>query len=585
MVDLTGDVELQSFSRVEEEKLRSSYDEFIDSLNIYRSHPSIRGIRFVIFPDNPWIQRWDVLVLCMLLAVALIVPYQVGVSGGVHLLQHPVWFAVNVVINSVFFVDTFVYFFRAYRGQTGKLVFNPKGIRRRYLRTYFVPNILSIFPSTVIFYAIGTAYLQNPEKEGPRNAQAISLIKVLDLLKLIRFVRLPAMLSSSDVIRNVRETQKTFVLDLIKFTTLIIMVSHFFACIWAFVAFLEAKNLDEGLICNPNWIGNWLNSTYGNIYDCNTEEYKEEPPSSLLQPIGWNAGIDRYVLSLFWAIQTITSIGYGNISPFTRAEWWVGALLQLLAGIMWAYVIGGLVGVADLMKESTNIYRERIDQANDLVEHFVEPEENGEDDSPLDIEKKGLAKRIRRYVWNQKNTSPSECFASTLEKAFPVYGTLSPELKLRSSVMVLKPFLNAVPYLSSRYLSTDEQAWVALDCMLYEFSAGEMLKLEDHLDDVGRGIFVVKEGLAMARRFSFKTTKSAHLLTFGRSFGEDEVLLDDDLAGSKGTINFLTYTQVVFIPRKAILCSLEKNKKAWKGSARWKYAKALLLSRVDKKQS
>jgi len=40
-----------------------------------------------------------------------------------------------------------------------------------------------------------------------------------------------------------------------------------------------------------------------------------------LNPIGWNNPIPRYFLCLFWSIQSITSIGYGNIAPVTTAEY------------------------------------------------------------------------------------------------------------------------------------------------------------------------------------------------------------------------------------------------------------------------
>lgn len=54
-----------------------------------------------------------------------------------------------------------------------------------------------------------------------------------------------------------------------------------------------------------NWISNWYDGSFieGGI-----------------NPIGWENHIDRYGLSLFWSIQSLTSIGYGNIAPVTRLE-------------------------------------------------------------------------------------------------------------------------------------------------------------------------------------------------------------------------------------------------------------------------
>lgn len=187
MARLTSDVEAPSAPR-KAEKWMSSYCGFREALRSTSAHPSIQSIGWVIFPDNLWIQRWDAVVLWMLLGMTFILPYQLGVSGGAHLLLSPPWFGVNVGINTVFFVDTFVYFFRAYREPTGKLVLNLAHIRSRYLRTYFFPNLLSTFPSTVLFYSLGTKAMHDPDFKENFDISELILIKIFDLLKLIRLV-------------------------------------------------------------------------------------------------------------------------------------------------------------------------------------------------------------------------------------------------------------------------------------------------------------------------------------------------------------------------------------------------------------
>ena len=70
----------------------------------------VKSLRFVIFPDNKWIKKWDLIVLAGLFLLIFILPYQIGVSGGITLLQRFLWFVFNVLLNSIFFVDTFLYF-------------------------------------------------------------------------------------------------------------------------------------------------------------------------------------------------------------------------------------------------------------------------------------------------------------------------------------------------------------------------------------------------------------------------------------------------------------------------------------------
>ena len=110
------------------------------------------------------------------------------------------------------------------------------------------------------------------------------------------------------------------------------------------------------MLNNLNWIGNWYNDNY---------------VEGGLNPIGWSNPIPRYFLCLFWAIQSITSIGYGNIMPVTNIEYGFANALMLLCGIFWAYVIGALVDVVQKMGNINQEYIDRMHEANEMVKDFT----------------------------------------------------------------------------------------------------------------------------------------------------------------------------------------------------------------------
>jgi len=510
--------------------------------------------------------------LVLIFIYSFTVPYQLGVSGGVHLLRSVGWFVVTVCMNTCYFVDTFLHFFRAYREDSGRMVIDPKSIRKNYLRGLFFPNLLSNLPTTIAFYVYGQQRLLATDGKIPPffsvdSSPLFVFLRLSDILKLLRLRRASRLLATSEYVKELRERKKPYTIQLWTFIFLIVAVAHWFACIWCGVAFIEARGFGFVQIKSTN---NWINLWYTNSY-----------VEGGLDPIGWDRDTDRYVLSLFWAIQTITSIGYGNIVPLTAAEWWIGSVLQLMAGMLWAYVIGGLVGVVTAMEVKKELFRERIDRANNLISIFF-PEEKAARKKDLRgdpqlVEKERVAMNIRRYIYTQSERPLSiTCFVRSLEEAFPVLETLSPELQRSSCLMLMQKFFERVPYLSSRFLSSDEQSIIATRCVILELPCGETFHMQDGIDGYGRGILVQRSGLVT------RQSKLVNLMPIvsGGIFGADTVLLEDGSQGTGGEIHILSFSVMVFIPRQAIVDALARNPAAWNECACWKYFGACLVEKA-----
>jgi len=168
-----------------------------------------------------------------------------------------------------------------------------------------------------------------------------------------------------------------------------------------------------------------------------------------------------------------------------------------------------------------------------------------------------------------------------LFKTYPVLESLTPEMQLMSSLLVMRKYLEVVPYLSSKYLTPGEQSAVALQCVYVDFAAGETTEPRQGINHLGVGAIVVHSGMAVWRGVVRKRTGGQwiNFVTSGMAFGEMSVLVEDELyRGTQSELKFLTFSKVVFIPRKAILDALEHSKTAWKACARWKYLISLLLS-------
>lgn len=563
-----------------------------------RAERILQRLNHVWFPEYVWVKRWDALVLFLLFFLAWVIPYQVGVSGGYYLVQNKGWLAFNVLINTVFLFDTFFYFWRAYYGENGHLVINLRRIRIHYLKTLFVPNLISSLPTTLTFYFLAKNFMLMEESSPVATSQGarsgIILIKVLDLTKFIRFVRIKSVFETSAIIRDIRQRYPSSTLQLLKFSFGIALTAHWFACTWCLVAYLEAGSFGILLYETPNWISLWYNTTAGSSMVM--------PPVGI-NPFGYSQDLDRYVLSLFWSIQTLTSIGYGNILPYTRAEWWVSTVFMLLAGIMWACVVGGIVGVTASMMAKTEAYSRKIDEANAMIESFQtanienlplsyrrksnlelrsndkhmanklkkesrpknrSPKEgqsklkksktpkqflralqkgytkngkNSDSEDEIGSSAKLTARRIMLFLHQQYMSEKRDMCATNVHSVFPVYDSLPPQLQREASLHMLRPYLDCVPYLRNELLGTKVQSILAQGCCFKEFSAGESFSLCSSDSNGERGIAIIRSGIAL--HFPAKTTCSCC-----NSPAQDDGILHMFTAKKHGNADRIAYPYV-----------------------------------------
>jgi hypothetical protein len=271
-------------------------------------------------------------------------------------------------------------------------------------------------------------------------------------------------------------------------------------------------------------------------------------------------------------------VGYGNVVPVTAAEYVVANTLMICSGIFWAYVIGSLVDVVANSSKLQNEYVSRMDKANRMIKNFVDSDDLSSSGTESSVEW-DASKRVRRFLTNQRDHCNKnwldEGNSLTLSEAYPTLDILSPELRNVCALRLMRNFLDTIPYLSSRYLSPDEQAAVALQCRVLEFSAGE--RFSSH-PEFGRGILIFTQGLAFTSRTLSKKNFTWTKGLKGHALDMNEVLVEDEYYKEKQLFYYFgSYTKVFFLPRLAIMNILERNPVAWKECARWRYFGAALV--------
>ena len=284
---------------------------------------------------------------------------------------------------------------------------------------------------------------------------------------------------------------------------------------------------------------------------------------------------------MFFASQTITSIGYGNIIPVTTGEYVLANFLGLACGIFWAYVTAIIV---ELVTNANKLNRDSIRRWNDASQMVCDfTAQKLPEKMTGTTAGKQVSRRVRLFLAEERDhctrNTLDEKNALTLSEAYPTLDILSPELRKVFALHLTHTYLETVRYLSSKYLCPDDQAEIALQCRTLEFAAGEHFSSHP---EFGRGLLIFKYGLA----FTSRNLVTPHLkikMAWTRNLGghaaeKNEVLVEDDYCKEQQLVyHFLSYTKVLFVPRSAIMSMLEKNPVAWKECARWRYFRAALI--------
>lgn len=116
-------------------------------------------------------------------------------------------------------------------------------------------------------------------------------------------------------------------IKLYTFFVMFIMASHILACLWIFIAMLNEENNKTN-----TFESTWLKS------------YKE--------PGAEESNADIYLISLYWVITTLSTVGYGDLSANNVSER-IFCILLMIGGTVWfSYINGTIFGLLQTCDES-----------------------------------------------------------------------------------------------------------------------------------------------------------------------------------------------------------------------------------------
>lgn len=351
---------------------RTDNDELPDEIN-EEEWPQYTKSTGLLFPNGTIKFRWDLFMLFLILYSCISVPFRLGMN-------HPAeewWWSVEVFVSLCFLTDLCLVFNTSYL-DGDQLVLNRTMIRNYYLRGWFIVDALSSLPLELI--EVVTHMIKQAEgiEEDTDEEGALRLIRALRLVRLMRLLRLLKIQSYVNAVEEALNINLQM-LQLAKVICGIVYLCHILGCLFFFLA-------DNHTELEPTWLSEYDG---GSGVDANV----------------WK----QYLFSVYWALTTLTTVGYGDIVPVNDTERSY-ALVSMITG---ALVFGYLLSTVSELLRNADPNRVQIQRRLDQVKHYLRwhkftPE---------------LAARVKRYYefyFSQRSGMDEDdiikCLAPTLQR-------------------------------------------------------------------------------------------------------------------------------------------------------------------------
>eukprot|EP00439_Symbiodinium_sp_Y106_P010839 s1807_g1.t1 len=264
-----------------------------------------------------WVEVWDLYVTMLLFFMAYFLPL-VQVIDTSHPPVHRAIRTISFLANLTFSLDILLQFFIAYANpqsdlSRGPWQRNPCTIAKAYLGFgdtfgWFWLDLASILP---FWLRVIT---------GHKSFDQWQILGVMRSVKIFRMVNLPR-LGRFMSRWHAKVGFSYYLIDMLKFIIITTLCAHWFACLWIGI---EGTVTNGDLSYHIDSGSSWLSALI---------EAKGDPcrPSAAKDP---NC---VYFMALYWATMTLTTVGYGDVTPQNTAEYLVCTVTMLVSGFVWAY--------------------------------------------------------------------------------------------------------------------------------------------------------------------------------------------------------------------------------------------------------
>uniref|UniRef100_A0A452RAZ3 Voltage-gated inwardly rectifying potassium channel KCNH2 n=1 Tax=Ursus americanus TaxID=9643 RepID=A0A452RAZ3_URSAM len=284
---------------------------------------------------SPFKAVWDWLILLLVIYTAIFTPYSAAfllsdqdesqrVDCGYTCSPLTV---VDLIVDIMFVVDIVINFRTTYVNTNDEVVSHPRRIAVHYFKGWFLIDMVAAIPFDLLIFRSGS----------DETTTLIGLLKTARLLRLVR------------VARKLDRYSEYGAAVLFLLMCTFALIAHWLACIWYAIGNVERPYLEPKI--------GWLDSLGAQL----GKRYNGSDPAS------GPSVQDKYVTALYFTFSSLTSVGFGNVSPNTNSEKVFSICVMLIGSLMYASIFGNVSAIIQRLYSGTARYHTQMLRVKEFI--------------------------------------------------------------------------------------------------------------------------------------------------------------------------------------------------------------------------
>ncbi|XP_075583479.1 voltage-gated inwardly rectifying potassium channel KCNH2 [Pelecanus crispus] len=287
--------------------------------------------KWTILHYSPFKAVWDWLILLLVIYTAIFTPYSAAflLNDQEEAQRHNCGYScsplnvVDLIVDIMFIIDILINFRTTYVNSNEEVVSHPAKIAIHYFKGWFLIDMVAAIPFDLLIFGSGSE-------------ETTTLIGLLKTARLLRLVR---------VARKLDRYSEYGAAVLFLLMCTFALIAHWLACIWYAIGNVEGQRIG------------WLHSLGDQI----------GKPLNASDPLHGPTIKDKYVTALYFTFSSLTSVGFGNVSPNTNSEKIFSICVMLIGSLMYASIFGNVSAIIQRLYSGTARYHTQMLRVREFI--------------------------------------------------------------------------------------------------------------------------------------------------------------------------------------------------------------------------